>query len=68
MKLHFSKQSVLFIENIVPFVFTYSTTTSSGLEEPLHNPGACCRDQDVDCALVSQQETCHSNLLSISME
>lgn len=63
----FSEQSVLFIENSY-FVPSYSTTTSSGPEEPLHDPGACCRDQDVDCALVSQQETCHSNLLSISME
>lgn len=71
IKPHFSKQSVLSMSSaigvVVPFVSACSTATSSGPEKPLHDPGARCCDQDVDCALVSQQETCCSNLLSLNI-
>lgn len=57
----------LALVNVAPFVSLCSTATSFGLEKPLHDPRACCRDQDVDCALVSQQETHCSNLSSINL-
>lgn len=56
----------LALANVAPFVSLHSTATSFGLEKPLHNPRACCCDQDVDCALVSQRETHCSNLSSIN--